>query len=68
LIEAFVGQGSLAELLQGDADKRVEPGNQERLVAKLKAVGDPYDARILPGFSHPGILVKLSKPLGPPLG
>jgi acetyl esterase/lipase len=60
----YVGPGAPpALLLQGDADTRVEPANLERLVARLKAAGDSYEARFLPGLSHATILVGLSKPL-----
>ena len=52
-----------ALLLQGDSDRRVSPLNQQRLVARLQAAGDSVDARILPGFGHPGILARIARPI-----
>ena len=50
-------------LLIGDADKRVERRNQDRMEAKLRSVGSAVDARVLPGFGHPGILARIARPI-----
>ena len=52
-----------ALLLIGDADRRVAVSNQEKLARRLRETGNEVDARVLPGYGHPGILVRLSKPL-----
>lgn len=52
-----------ALLLQGDSDRRVSITNQEKMVARLQAAGDPVEARVLEGYGHPTILTRLARPL-----
>jgi acetyl esterase/lipase len=52
-----------ALLLIGDGDKRVGRYNQERLAARLQAVGSPVEARVLEGYGHPGIVGRLAAPI-----
>lgn len=39
-------------LLQGDADKRVDPGNTPRFAARLRASSVPVTVTIVPGVGH----------------
>jgi acetyl esterase/lipase len=60
----FVRGGEAPSLLLiGDEDKRVNPMNQVKLAAALRAHGSPVDARVLPGYGHPGILARLAAPI-----
>ena len=52
-----------ALLLIGDEDRRVARANQERMAAALRAHGDSVDARVLPGYGHPGILARVAAPI-----
>ena len=55
-----------ALLLIGDEDKRVARYNQERMAAALRAKGDSVEARVLPGYGHPGILARVAAPIRDP--
>jgi acetyl esterase/lipase len=52
-----------ALLLIGDEDRRVARYNQERMAAALRAHGDTVEARVLPGYGHPGILARVAAPI-----
>lgn len=43
-------------LLQGDADTRVDPGNAQRLAARLRSRGENVTVRMLPGIGHLGLV------------
>lgn len=60
----FVQGGEPPSLLvTGDEDKRVEPGNTQRLAAALRRVGSPVEVMVVPGYGHPSTLVRLAAPL-----
>lgn len=43
-------------LLQGESDTRVDPGNAERLAARLRAHAEDVTVTMLPGIGHIGLL------------
>lgn len=43
-------------LLQGDADKRVDPGNAPRFAARLRASAIPVTVTMVPGVGHVGLV------------
>jgi acetyl esterase/lipase len=43
-------------LLQGDADRVVDPGNAPRVAARLRARGDPVTVTSVPGVGHVGLV------------
>jgi acetyl esterase/lipase len=43
-------------LLQGDSDKRVDPGNSPRFATRLRASGVPVSLVVVPGVGHIGLV------------
>lgn len=60
---AFAARGAPPALLAtGLADVTVQPGNSERLAAKLAAAGVPVTLRVYPGVGHVGLVTALARP------
>lgn len=49
-------------LLQGKADRTVDPRNARSLADKLGAAGEPVQVRMYPNVGHVGLLLSLSRP------
>jgi len=59
----FVRPGAIPVFLGvGDKDKTVDPGNTERLAAKLRAAGDFVELRHYPGLGHAPVVGALAAP------
>jgi acetyl esterase/lipase len=56
-------------LLQGTADREVEPSNAESLAKRMRAHGEPVELRLYPGVGHMGLLfaMRTAKGQGSPL-
>jgi acetyl esterase/lipase len=49
-------------LLQGSADKVVQPRNATSLAAAMKREGEPVEVKMYPGIGHTAILLAMSRP------